>query len=42
MANGKQVTITWEVNDLKMLHVDKYEVTKVIKWMKGIYSSHMN
>ena len=41
MINGKQITITWHVNDLKTSHVDTYEVTKVIDWMKGIYGSHM-
>ena len=41
MANGNHITITWPFNDLKTLHVDADEVTKVIDWMKGIYDSHM-
>ena len=40
-VNGKQITITWHVDDLKILHVDTYEVTKLIDWMKGIYGSQM-
>ena len=40
-VNGKQITITLHVNDLKILHVDTYEVTKLIDWMKGIYGSQM-
>ena len=41
MVNGKHMTIKWHVDELKILHVDVYEVTKVIDWMKGIYSIHM-
>ena len=41
MINGKQITITWHVDDLKTLHVDADEVTKVIDRTKGICRSHM-
>ena len=41
MVNGKHMTTTWHVDDLKILHVDADEATKVIDWTKGIYSSHM-
>ena len=35
------MTITWHVDDFKILHVDADEVTKVIDLMKGIYGRHM-
>ena len=41
MVNGKQMTITWHVNEFKTWHVDTDEVTKLIDGMKGIYVSHM-
>ena len=40
IVNGNQKTITWHVDDLKILHVDADELKKIIYWMKGIYSSH--
>jgi hypothetical protein len=36
-VNGKQFTITWHVDDLKLSHVDTNEVDKTIKWFKIIY-----
>ena len=39
--NGKQMTMTWPFNDLKILHVGADEVSKAIEWMKGTYHSHM-
>ena len=41
MVDGKQTTITWHADDLKKLHVDADEVTKVIVWMKLICGIHM-
>ena len=41
MINGKQFTITWHVDDLKLSHVDKKVVDKMIKWMKGLYGQDM-
>ena len=41
MVNGKQTTITWHFNGIKISHVDSEETTKIIEWMKGIYGSHM-
>ena len=41
LANGKQMTITWHVDDLKISYVDADEVTKVIGWMNVIYGSHI-
>ena len=42
MVNGKQMTITCLVDDLKTSHVNADEVKKVTDWMKGIYGCHMN
>jgi hypothetical protein len=36
MVNGKQFTMTWHVDDLKLSHVDAKEVDKTIKWLKSI------
>ena len=32
-TNGKQMTIIWHVDDMKISHVDKKEVTKMIEWI---------
>ncbi len=37
VVNGKQITITWHVDNLRISHMDKVVVGKVIKWFKGIY-----
>jgi hypothetical protein len=42
MINGKQFTLTWHVDDIKMSHADHKEVTKVIDWLKGIYGDNMH
>ena len=34
---GKQMTIIWHVNDLKISHVDANEVGKMIKYLKSIH-----
>ena len=39
MINGKQMTITWHVDDLKISHVDAREVTKIMEWFKLIYGN---
>ena len=39
MINGAQMTITWHVDDLKISHVDPWEVTKMIKWFGKIYGN---
>jgi hypothetical protein len=41
IVNGKQFTITWHVDDLKLSHVDDKEVTRVIVWLKRIYGDDM-
>lgn len=35
MINGKQCTMAWHVDDLKMSHADHRVVDKLIKWLKG-------
>jgi hypothetical protein len=35
--NGKQMTICWHVDDLKISHKDAREVTKIENWLRGIY-----
>jgi hypothetical protein len=39
---GEQFTLIWHVDDIKMSHKDSNEVTKVIKWLKGIYGDDMH
>ena len=35
--NGSQMTVCWHVDDLKISHVDKRCVSKIIKYLDGIY-----
>jgi hypothetical protein len=37
--NGKQMTTCWHVEDLKVSHMDANEVTKIKKWLKGLYGN---
>ena len=37
IENGKQLTIVWHVDDLKISHVESKVVDNVIKWLKGKY-----
>jgi hypothetical protein len=39
--NGKQFTITWHVDDLKLSHVDVKVVDEMISWLKSIYGEDM-
>jgi len=41
MINGKQMTVTWHVDDLKISHMDSDEVTKCIDHFKKIYGEGM-
>ena len=34
IINNKQMTMCWHIDDMKISHVDKNEVTKMIKWLK--------
>ena len=35
--NGKQMTICWHVDDLKISHADPKEVTKIEEWLRQLY-----
>jgi hypothetical protein len=37
IVNGKQITVIWHVDDLKLSHVDKAVVDNKIKWLETIY-----
>ena len=41
MINGKQITVTWHVDDLKISHMDSVEVTKCIDHFRKIYGERM-
>ena len=41
MINGKQMTVIWHVDDLKISHMDSNEVIKCIEHFKKIYSNRM-
>eukprot|EP00957_Ditylum_brightwellii_P007802 590505-Ditylum_brightwellii.AAC.1 len=41
MINGKQMTVTWHVSDLKISHIESNEVTKCIEHFKKIYGNRM-
>ena len=37
MVNGKQLTVTWHVDDLKVSHVDQSVVLEFVEWVKKLY-----
>ena len=37
MVNGSQFTVVWHVDDLKLSHKDPKVVTKMIRYLKGLY-----
>ncbi len=37
--NGKQMAITWHVNDLKVSHVDPFQITKFAAYLASIYGN---
>lgn len=39
IVKGKQMTICWHINDLNVSHVYANEVTKIEKWLKGLYGN---
>ena len=41
IIDGKQFTITWNMDYLKLSHVDKKVVDEMIEWMKGLYGQDM-
>ena len=40
-VNGKQMTVIWHVDDLKVSHVDENENSKFAEWMKTIYGEKL-
>ena len=34
MINGKQMTVAWHIDNLKVSHEDANEVTKFVNWLK--------
>jgi hypothetical protein len=39
MVNGHQMAVSWHVDNLKISHIDPYEGTKFIEWIKEKYGS---
>jgi hypothetical protein len=39
--NGKQMTITWHVDDLKVSHVDLFQITKFAAYLATIYGNSL-
>ena len=37
IINGKQFTVVWHVDDLKISHADEDEISKFIEWIKSKY-----
>ncbi|KAG7364548.1 reverse transcriptase RNA-dependent DNA polymerase [Nitzschia inconspicua] len=37
MVNGKQLTVTWHVDDLKVSHIQPSVVTEFMQWVKTMY-----
>ena len=37
IIGGKQITVYWHVDELKVSHVDPKEVTYFMEWLEGIY-----
>ncbi|KAG7361760.1 reverse transcriptase RNA-dependent DNA polymerase [Nitzschia inconspicua] len=37
MVNGKQLTVTWHVDDLKVSHMQPSVVTEFMQWVKTMY-----
>ena len=37
MINGKQATIVWWIDDLKLSHEQTEVVDEIIKWLKSKY-----
>ena len=41
MINGKQMTVTFHVDDLKISHEDNFELTKMIIWLGKKYGNKL-
>ena len=37
MVKGKQLTVCWHVDDLKISHEDSKEVTRMLRWLESKY-----
>ena len=42
MVNGKQTTVTWHVDDLKVLHEDPVEITKFANYLAIVIHGYLN
>ncbi len=40
MFYGKQMTVPWHMDDLKVMHIDPQRVTIFTEWAKSIYSNY--
>ena len=41
MVNGDMMTVVWHVDDLKVLHHDKFKVTKFVQYMYPTYGGEI-
>ena len=41
MINGKQCTVVWHVDDLKISHVDAKENDKFVQWLREMYEDEL-
>ena len=39
MVDGKQLTVLWHVDDMKISHADPSVITKMIQWLKSRYDT---
>ena len=39
MMNWKQMTVKWHVDNLKVSHVDQFEISLLADYLQGIYIS---
>ena len=42
MVNGKQLTVAWHVDDLKISHFEEAEVDRLITYLKSIYGDNLS
>ena len=41
MIDSKRMTVLWHVDDLKVSHVDPWDITKLSMYLQGIYGSKL-
>ena len=39
MVNGKQLTISWHVNDMKASHMEPRVLNEILQWIKDTYTT---